>query len=41
MSYELRKIGYECKTNPFLVADSERVSNYADTNIDGKQYIVT
>ena len=41
LSYDLRKIGYECKTNPFLVADSERVSYYADMNRDGTPDVVT
>jgi hypothetical protein len=41
ISYDLRKIGYDCKTNPFLVADSERVSYYADMNRDGTQDVVT
>jgi Tfp pilus assembly protein PilW len=41
VSYDLRKIGYECKTNPFLAADSERVSFYADMDRDGTQDIVT
>jgi len=41
LSYDLRKIGYECKINPFLVADSERVSYYADMNRDGTQDVVT
>ena len=41
VSYDLRKIGYECKTNPFLQADSEHVSFYADMNRDGTQDVVT
>lgn len=41
LGYDLRKIGYEYDGNPFIFADSEKVSFYADMDRDGTPDIVT
>lgn len=41
LGYDLRKIGYEYKGNPFIHADSVKVSYYADMDRDGTPDIVT
>lgn len=41
LSYDLRKIGYEHDDNPFLHADSGKLSYYADMDRDGTPDIVT
>ena len=41
LSYDLRKIGYEYKDNPFIEADSEWISFYADMDRDGSVDKVT
>ena len=41
LSYDLRKIGYEYKDNPFIAADSEWISFYADMDRDGSADQVT
>lgn len=35
LNYDLRKIGYEYEKVPFIETDSERVSFYADIDMDG------
>ena len=35
LGYDLRKIGYEFEFNPFIEADSERISFYADMDRNG------
>lgn len=41
VNHDLRKIGYEYETNPFVIADSEKVSFYSDIDRDGSINLVT
>lgn len=41
VNYDLRKIGYEYESNPFLAADSEKISFYCDIDRDGSINLVT